>query len=315
MALNSTVLEKILLDWTADITSTCSNWMPPNHVLFQMANTFFFASLFAPTSLCGHLYLRSCLTIGSIFMSLFAYAVCSVDMLAWNILFTVINALYVAVITYKLHPFIRFPHEVELVYQDLFQPLKVSRKSFQKIYRCTRQIETLKPHDVYCVEGVTPVDRLSLLMSGRVAVLKNGRTIHLIDSHQFLDSPEWFGVGANATYQVTIMALEESRLIIWHRDKLKLSICNEPYLQAVLDNVLGKDVVRKLLFVTETIGNNHNLNGTCPNVAENSLSEQAKLIVPIHKALDQVTKRSLSAGSPYSFWSLSRINEDSETNV
>lgn len=59
-----------------------------------------------------------------------------------------------------------------------------------------------------------------------------------------------FGVGSNETMAVTIMALEESRLIVWHRDKLKLTISDDLYLQAVLDNVLGKDVVKKCISFT-----------------------------------------------------------------
>jgi len=281
-----------LLDWPSNISSLCAQWQPPNHVFFQLANTFLFLSYLAPTSLFGHLYLRACLTIGSLFYSLYGWITCSIDTLAWNLIFAAVNAFFVVVVTYKMHPFIRFPHEVELVYRDLFQPLKVSRRNFRKIYRCTREIETLKPHDVYCVENMTPVDKLSLLISGRVAVLRNSKMVHVIDSHQFLDSPEWFGVGSNETYQVTIMALEESRLMIWHRDKLKLSICTEPYLQCLLDNILGKDVVKKLLFVTDSIGNN-----ACLMNASQQVSEQTKLIVPIHRAIDQVVKRNLNNGN------------------
>lgn len=289
-------LTTIGLSATVDLSQlfvVCSKWAPPNQVFFQLANTFLFFSYLAPTGLYGLLYLRSCLTIGSIFFALYGWIACSMDTLIWNVLFITINALYVVIIIFKIHPFIRFPHEVELVYRDLFQPLRVSRQSFRKIFQCTRPIETLKPHDVYCVEGVTQVDKLSLLVSGRVAVLRNGRTIHLIDSHQFLDSPEWFGVGSNDTYQVTIMALEESRLMTWHRDKLKLSICSEPYLQTVIDNVLGKDVVKKLLFVTESAGSN---GCTINSTANCAISEQSKLIVPIHhRAMDQVVKRNLAS--------------------
>lgn len=47
------------------------------------------------------------------------------------------------------------------------------------------------------------------------------------------------------------MAMEESRVLIWHRDKLKLSIMSEPFLQAVFDHILGRDVVKKLMQVTQ----------------------------------------------------------------
>jgi PREDICTED: similar to bves CG32513-PA, isoform A, partial len=161
----------------------------------------------------------------------------------------------------------------------------VSRHSFNKIFSCNREILTLSPHDTYCHENKTLCDKLALLLSGRLAVLKNGRTLHLIDSHQFIDSPEWFGSSCSDTYKVTVVALEECRLIVWHRDKLKLTISSDHYMQRVLDNVLGKDVVKKLLFVTDTIGNSR--------INDQTVSETSKLILPASRAMDQVVKREI----------------------
>lgn len=45
--------------------------------------------------------------------------------------------------------------------------------------------------------------------------------------------------------------MEESRVLIWHRDKLKLSIMEDPFLQTVVDHILGRDVVKKLMQVTQ----------------------------------------------------------------
>lgn len=47
------------------------------------------------------------------------------------------------------------------------------------------------------------------------------------------------------------MAMEESRVLIWHRDKLRLSIINDSFLRTVFDHILGKDVVKKLMQVTQ----------------------------------------------------------------
>lgn len=49
--------------------------------------------------------------------------------------------------------------------------------------------------------------------------------------------------------QVSITAMEESRVLIWHRDKLKLTIITDQFLQAVFDHILGRDVVKKLMQV------------------------------------------------------------------
>ncbi|KAF6211397.1 hypothetical protein GE061_011909 [Apolygus lucorum] len=87
----------------------------------------------------------------------------------------------------------------------------------------------------------------------RLVVSQNGRALHIVFPHQFLDSPEWFGVSTDEYFQVSVTAMEESRVLLWHRDKLKLSIITDQFLQAVFDHILGRDVVKKLLQVSETM--------------------------------------------------------------
>lgn len=38
----------------------------------------------------------------------------------------------------------------------------------------------------------------------RLVVSQHGHALHIVDSKQFLDSPEWFGVCTNDTYQVIL---------------------------------------------------------------------------------------------------------------
>lgn len=45
-------------------------------------------------------------------------------------------------------------------------------------------------------------------------------------------------------------AMEDSRILLWHRDKLKLTIITDSFLQAVFDHILGRDVVKKLMQVS-----------------------------------------------------------------
>uniref|UniRef100_U5EPS9 Putative popeye domain protein n=1 Tax=Corethrella appendiculata TaxID=1370023 RepID=U5EPS9_9DIPT len=112
-------------------------------------------------------------------------------------------------------------------------------------------VRSLKYQEVYAQEKVTKVDSLSLVLSGKLVVSQNQKALHIVFPHQFLDSPEWFGVSTDDYFQVSIMSMEESRVLIWHRDKLKLSIMAEPFLQAVFDHILGRDVVKKLMQVTQ----------------------------------------------------------------
>lgn len=51
-------------------------------------------------------------------------------------------------------------------------------------------------------------------------------------------------------FKVSVTAMEDSRVLLWHRDKLKLSIITDQFLQAVFDHILGRDVVKKLMQVS-----------------------------------------------------------------
>ena len=51
--------------------------------------------------------------------------------------------------------------------------------------------------------------------------------------------------------QISATALEETKILVWHRDKLKLILTmSDPFLKTVLDHVVARDVVRKLTQVT-----------------------------------------------------------------
>ncbi|XP_071530559.1 popeye domain-containing protein 3-like isoform X2 [Panulirus ornatus] len=238
----------------------CTNWLPINHIYFQLANIFLFLSYLAPNGIYGILYLRITLTIGCTFFCLWGWVVlCSFDTFLWNAIFVLINVVHVIVICYYLRP-VRFTPELEQVYRSLFQPLKVSRHQFKRVINCMKLIRYVKFQEIYAQEKITRVDSLSLVLSGRLVISQNGRALHIVSQHQFLDSPEWFGVSTDEFFQVSATAIEDSRVLIWHRDKLKLTIMGDQFLQAVFDHILGRDVVKKLMQVNESLsgmGNGH----------------------------------------------------------
>ncbi|XP_054270497.1 blood vessel epicardial substance-like isoform X2 [Macrosteles quadrilineatus] len=246
----------------------CTHWGPVNHGYFQLANTFFFLSYLAPNGLYGILYLRCTLLVGCAFFALWGWAVlCSFDAFLWNANFVAINFIHVCILLYHLRP-IKFTKEVEEVYQALFRPLKVTRHQFKKVLDCMKMIRQLKYQEVYAQEKVTKVDSLSLVLSGKLVVSQNGRALHIVFPHQFLDSPEWFGVSTDEYFQVSVTAMEDSRVLLWHRDKLKLSIITDQFLQAVFDHILGRDVVKKLMQVSETMSATNSHNGHLANMDE-----------------------------------------------
>ncbi|XP_052754848.1 blood vessel epicardial substance-like isoform X1 [Galleria mellonella] len=243
----------------------CPKWRPINHIFFQVANIFFLLSFLAPHTPSGLIWLRVALIIGCAFSGMWAWSVeCYLDGVLWNSAFIVINFVYFSVHFYLMKP-IKFHKDIEEVYVALFKPLRVSRRQFRRVLMCMRNVRHLKCHELYAHEKVTKVDSLSLVLSGKLVVSQNQRALHIVFPHHFLDSPEWFGVSTDEYFQVSIMAMEESRVLVWHRDKLKLSIMSDGFLQAVFDHILGRDVVHKLMQVSETMAVS---NGHLPNSYE-----------------------------------------------
>ncbi|XP_041763603.1 blood vessel epicardial substance isoform X4 [Anopheles merus] len=239
---------RMLIDWN---WPKCFSFEPKEHLYYHIGHALFLVAFLAPNIPCGFLWLRCAAIAGCILMVLWGWFVaCSLDAVVWFSLFLLVNAFYVVVLLCKLRP-VKFEKEIESVYVALFKPLRVSRHQFKKVLNCMKIVRPLKYQEIYVQEKITKVDSLSLVLSGKLVVSQNQKALHIVFPHQFLDSPEWFGVSTDDYFQVSIMAMEESRVLIWHRDKLKLSIMAEPFLQAVFDHILGRDVVKKLMQVTQ----------------------------------------------------------------
>ncbi|GAB6030387.1 hypothetical protein CHUAL_007265 [Chamberlinius hualienensis] len=227
----------------------CSKFLPVNHFYFQLANTFLFLSYLAPNGIYGILYLRITLAVGSFFFALWGYIIlCALDTCIWNAVFFLINFVHACVILFHLRP-IKFSKDLEGVYKQLFLPLRVSRFQFRKILNCMREIQSLKVGEPFALEKKTKVDKLSLVLRGRFMVSQDGKPLNMVLPGQFLDSPEWFGMSTDDFFQVSVIAVEESKVLVWNRDKLKLSMTSDAFLQAIFDHILGKDVVSKLMQV------------------------------------------------------------------
>ncbi|XP_060661402.1 blood vessel epicardial substance isoform X3 [Drosophila nasuta] len=314
-------------DWSIE---QCLIWQSPHHLYFQLGWAFLFLAFLAPHGPFGSLWMRATMLIGCIMMGMYGYLIeCTPDVVFWSGLGIGINFVYLIVVLCRLRP-VRFDQEIEAVYVALFQPLRVTRHQFRKVLNCMKVIRALKYQEVYAQEKVTKVDSLSLVLSGKLVVSQHQRALHIVFPHQFLDSPEWFGVSTDDYFQVSIMAMEESRVLIWHRDKLKLSIMAEPFLQTVFDHILGRDVVKKLMQVTqvsESIASNGFLpSGGYAEDAEDKPMLILKKSVEVGHGLTALINRQLQAlpriskyydcaGDPNS-WRLGRIDEtDHETAV
>ncbi|XP_023300765.2 uncharacterized protein LOC111682992 isoform X1 [Lucilia cuprina] len=272
---NATIRSATTGDWSIE---QCIIWQRPHHMYFQLGNAFLLLAFLAPHRPFGILWLRAMLVIGAILLAMYGYLIdCAQDVVLWSSLFFGVNTIYLIAALCRLRP-VRFDREIDAVYEALFKPLHVTRHQFKKVLNCMKLIRALKYQEVYAQEKVTKVDSLSLVLSGKLVVSQNQRALHIVFPHQFLDSPEWFGVSTDDYFQVSIMAMEESRVLIWHRDKLKLSIMSEPFLQTVFDHILGRDVVKKLMQVTQ-VSESIASNGFLPSGSYDDAEDKPMLIM------------------------------------
>ncbi|KAK4010266.1 popeye domain-containing protein 3 isoform X2 [Daphnia magna] len=228
-------------------------WLPINHISFQFAHVFLCLSYLAPPGLYGLIYLRLVLAIGSALLAAWAcFIICAFDTFIWNSLFLLVNAVHAVVLIISLRT-VHFGPQMEQVYGDIFQPLKVSKRQFKAVAKCLTSIRLMKRGECFSVEKETKVETLSLLLSGRMLVSQNDKMLHFIHPMQFLDSSDWFQVSSDDIFQVSIRACEESRVLLWHRDKLRVILQKDAFLQSVLHEILGRDVVRKHCQVREKV--------------------------------------------------------------
>lgn len=264
----------------------CFSLRRTHHLYYQIGNGLFFIAFLAPNGPFGILWLRCVVIAGCVLMIVWGWQVeCTMDVVIWASLFLFVNAVYVGALLCKLRP-VKFEKEIEAVYVALFKPLRVSRHQFKKVLNCMKLVRSLKYQEIYAQEKVTKVDSLSLVLSGKLVVSQNQKALHIVFPHQFLDSPEWFGVSTDDYFQVSIMAMEESRVLIWHRDKLKLSIMAEPFLQAVFDHILGRDVVKKLMQVTQVSETMAQSNGYISSGYGDDAEDKPMLVMKSSKSTD-----------------------------
>ena len=160
-----------------------------------------------------------------------------------------INIFHVSYISYTFYPFVRkLDANAERIYQKFeLKELKVSRKTFYEImYRNIWRTETLQNGDIYSVEDMTEANKLSLLITGKMAVIRNKIFVNQLSDLTFVDSLQWFVSTQKVTpvYKVTLVALEKSQIITWNTKHLQNVLASEPTLNAVINRIIGEDVIK-----------------------------------------------------------------------
>ncbi|XP_055290074.1 popeye domain-containing protein 2 isoform X3 [Moschus berezovskii] len=224
--------------------------------VFHLANCFLLLGFMGGSGVYGCFYLFGFLGTGYLCCVLWGwFGACGLDIVLWSVLLAMACVLQLAHLVYRLREG-PLPEELELLYKMLCLPLQVPLPVYKEIVHCCEeQVLTLATEQTYAVEGETPIDRLSLLLSGRVRVSQDGQFLHYIFPYQFMDSPEWESLhpSEEGVFQVTLTAETECSYISWPRKNLHLLLTKERYISRLFSVLLGYDISEKLYALNDKL--------------------------------------------------------------
>lgn len=228
----------------------CEAWRDGSEgSVFHLAYIFLFFGFMGGSGFYGHLYLFSFLALG-FFCSVFWawWEPCTTDPALWSLALFGVCLGQVLLVAYRLRS-VSFEKDFQELYNCVFQKLGVSLTHFGKIVACCDgDIHTIERDHCFAIEGKTAIDKLSVLLSGRVRVTVNGEFLHYIYPFQFLDSPEWDSLrpSEEGVFQVTLHAEEPCRFVAWRRKKLYLLFAKHRYIARIFALVVRNDIAEKL---------------------------------------------------------------------
>ncbi|XP_078256199.1 popeye domain-containing protein 3 [Rhinoraja longicauda] len=227
---------------------TCSQWKGgAEGSVYQLASVLFALGYMGGSGLAGLLYINLLLCAALLCTSAWAWRdLCSADIFSWSFALLVVAALQVVHVSYQLRA-ASSPGDLHNLYSALLQPLGVPPAVHKTLVACCSLVSLEKDH-CYAMEGKTPVERLSLLLVGRIRVTADGELLHYIYPYQFLDSPEWDSLrpSENGIFQVTLTAETDCRFAAWRRKKLYLLFARHRRISRLFSVLIGKDIADKL---------------------------------------------------------------------
>ncbi|KAG8431758.1 hypothetical protein GDO86_020102 [Hymenochirus boettgeri] len=249
---NRTVLEQLLYS-----SPECDGWHHSvEGAFYHLASLALLLGFMGGSGVFGCIYIFALLVIGFLCNALWGWlSACGVDILIWNIVLAAISLAQIAHLSYQLRKE-SYGTEYDTLYRTVYQPLQVPLEVFKEIAHCSgMEVLSLNADQSYALEGKTPIDRLSLLLSGRVKVSLDGQFLHYIFPYQFLDSPEWESLhpSEDGSFQVTLTAETDCTFISWPRKKLYLLLAKEKYISRLFSVLLGLDISQKLYALNDKL--------------------------------------------------------------
>ncbi|XP_030055029.1 popeye domain-containing protein 3 isoform X3 [Microcaecilia unicolor] len=235
----------------------CENWkQEAEGSIYHLGSVLFILGCMGGSGFFGLLYVFVFLGLGFLCSSIWAWLdACAADVFSWNFVLMVLCLAQVIHVAYQLRS-ISFDSEFQELYSSLFQPLGISPTVYRKIISCcNKEVVTLEKEHCFAMQGKTPIDKLSLLLTGRIRVTVDGEFLHYIFPLQFLDSPEWDSLrpSEEGLFQVTLTAETDCRYIAWRRKKLYLLFAKHRFIARLFSILIRSDIADKLYALNDKL--------------------------------------------------------------
>ena len=149
----------------------------------------------------------------------------------WGIGFIALNLFWVTLLILERRP-VKLTDEEQRLYRLVFRTL--TPREMLKLLKLARW-EDKAAGEVLVQEG-EPLLRLSIIVSGKAAVHKDGQQVGELFEGQFVGDVSFM---IDQIAPVTIIASEPVRQVSWHRDELRKFLKNKKELQAALQLIMG----------------------------------------------------------------------------
>lgn len=164
MSANSSTMSQLF--WQGPV---CVGWKRDlEGAVYHLANCFLLLGFMGGSGVYGCFYLFGFLGTGYVCYVMWGWLdACGLDLILWSFLLATACLLQLAYLIHRLRRR-ALPEEFDVLYKTLYLPLQVPLQVYKEIVHCCEeQVLTLATEQTYAVEGETPINRLSLLLSGR----------------------------------------------------------------------------------------------------------------------------------------------------
>jgi Popeye-like protein len=156
----------------------------------------------------------------------------------WNLLFTAINIVQIAIII-RERSGINFTDEEKELYQTLFK--RFAPFEFMKLMRIAKW-SVANPGDTLAYEQ-EPIDSVMLLYNGSALVTRKGVETARLKDGNFIGEVSFITGGVASA---TVSALEPTRYVSWAKKDIKALLQRNPSMASAMQGVLSTDLSKKL---------------------------------------------------------------------